>query len=116
MWTDTTRAQYAGPRGLGRVLLGVATDALLAGDEADRTRRNRLHIRHNIEKALAYSNASGLGWERTEMQRLAETLSPYWKWNRVAIWHCGHLDDRGRAQPKGKGPTRRRDSRTCARF
>src|SRR3546814_7203055 len=57
------------------------------------------HIRHNIEKALAYSNASGLGWERTEMQRLAETLSPYWKWNRVAIWHCGHLDDGGRAQP-----------------
>src|SRR3546814_510693 len=87
-------------------------------------------MRHDIVKALAEPNASGLGWERTEMQRLAETLSPYWKWNRVAIWHCGHLDDGGRAQPnhlviryarysnliKGKGPTRRRDSRTCARF
>lgn len=29
------------------------------------------------------------------MERLAETLSPYWKWNRVAIWHCGRLDDGG---------------------
>ena len=53
------------------------------------------HIRHNIEKALAYSNASGLGWERTEMRRLAEILSPYWKWNRVAIWHRGRPDDGG---------------------
>jgi hypothetical protein len=53
------------------------------------------HIRHNIEKSLAYSNASGLGWERSEMQRLAETLSPYWKWNRVAIWHRGRPDDGG---------------------
>ena len=53
------------------------------------------HIRHNIEKGLAYSNASGLAWERTEMQRLAETLSPYWKWNRVAIWHRGRPDDGG---------------------
>src|SRR3546814_17662364 len=53
------------------------------------------YIRHNIEKALAYSNASGLGWERTEMQRLAEILSPYWKWNRVAIWHRGRPDDGG---------------------
>ena len=53
------------------------------------------HIRHNIEKALAYSNASGLGWERSEMQRLAEILSPYWKWNRVAIWHRGRPDDGG---------------------
>lgn len=35
----------AGPRRLGRVLLGAATDALLAGDEADRIRRNRLQNR-----------------------------------------------------------------------
>lgn len=53
------------------------------------------YIRHNIQKAFAYANASGLGWERSEMQRLAETLSPYWKWNRVAIWHRGRPDDGG---------------------
>lgn len=53
------------------------------------------HIHHNIQKALVYSNASGLGWERAEMRRLAETLSPYWKWNRIAIWHRGRPDDGG---------------------
>ncbi len=53
------------------------------------------YIRHDVAKALAYSNASGLGWERSEMQRLAETLSPYWKWNLVAIWHRGRPDDGG---------------------
>src|SRR3546814_16186353 len=53
------------------------------------------YIRHNIEKALAYSNASGLGWERSEMQRLAEILSTYWKWNPVAIWPRGRPDDGG---------------------
>lgn len=53
------------------------------------------YIRHDIRKALAYCNASGLDWERAEMQRLAETLSPYWKWNRVAIWHRGRPNDGG---------------------
>lgn len=53
------------------------------------------YIRHNIQKALAYANASGLACERAETQRLAETLSPYWKWNRVAIWHRGRPDDGG---------------------
>lgn len=53
------------------------------------------HIRQDIAKALAYANASGLGWERAEMLRLAETLSPYWKWNRIAIWHRGRPDDGG---------------------
>lgn len=56
------------------------------------------HIRHDIQKSLAYCNASGLGWERAEMQRLAETLSPYWKWNRIAIWHRGRPDDGGFAK------------------
>lgn len=44
------------PRGLGRLLLGAATDALLAGDEADRIRRNRLQNRAIVSalgKALA---------------------------------------------------------------
>ncbi|WP_234716233.1 hypothetical protein [Sphingopyxis macrogoltabida] len=53
------------------------------------------HIRQDIAKALAYANASGLDWERAEMLRLADTLSPYWKWNRIAIWHRGRPDDGG---------------------
>ena len=53
------------------------------------------YIRQDIAKALAYANASGLGWERAEMLRLAETLSPYWKWNRIAIWHRGRPNDGG---------------------
>ena len=33
------------------------------------------YIRQDIAKALAYANASGLGWERAKMLRLAETLA-----------------------------------------
>src|SRR3546814_20589458 len=65
------------------------------------------YIRHNIEKALAYSNASGLGWERREMQRLAEILSPYWKGNRVAIWQRGRTADGGCAVADVRSDERR---------
>src|SRR3546814_19553368 len=43
------------------------------------------YIRHNIEKALAYSNASGMGWEASEMQSRAEILSPYRKWHHIRL-------------------------------
>lgn len=42
----------AGPSGLGRVLLAAATDTYLAGNDADRVRRNRLQNR-SIASALA---------------------------------------------------------------
>lgn len=38
------------------------------------------HIRQDIEKALAYANATGLGHDCPDMVRLAVILSPYWKW------------------------------------
>ncbi len=38
------------------------------------------HIRQDIEKALAYANATGLGHDCPDMARLAVVLSPYWKW------------------------------------
>lgn len=41
----------------------------------------------NVDRSLAYANASGLGCNCTETARLAKVLSPYWKWN------CRHLID-----------------------
>lgn len=42
----------------------------------------------HIDRSLAYANASGFGYECAETARLAQVLSPYWKWNRR------HLIDR----------------------
>lgn len=51
-------ALEAGPHVLRRLLLGAATDALLAGDDADRIRRNRLQSRAvAIALAQALANA-----------------------------------------------------------
>ena len=47
----------------------------------------------NIEKALACSNASGFGWERSEAAPGRDALAQYWKWNRIAIWHGGRPVD-----------------------
>lgn len=48
----------AGPHVLRRLLLGTATDAMLAGDDADRIRRNRLQNRAvAIALAQALANA-----------------------------------------------------------
>jgi hypothetical protein len=38
------------------------------------------HIRQDISKALAYANATGFDHGCPEMARLAEILSPFWKW------------------------------------
>lgn len=49
-------ALRSGPQGLGHVLLGAATDKYLAGDDADRVRRNRLQnrsIASGLARALA---------------------------------------------------------------
>jgi hypothetical protein len=54
----TQSALKAGPHILKRVLLGAAADTLLAGDEADRVRRNRLQNRAvSIVLAQALANA-----------------------------------------------------------
>ncbi|OAN52685.1 hypothetical protein A7Q26_07730 [Sphingobium sp. TCM1] len=41
---------------------------------------NASHIKQDIAKALAYSNACGFGHDCADMARLAAVLSPYWKW------------------------------------
>lgn len=38
------------------------------------------HIQQDIDKALSYANATGLGHDCSDMARLAVILSPYWKW------------------------------------
>lgn len=43
------------------------------------------HIGLQVARSLAYANASGLGYECDETARLAQVLTPYWKWNRRAL-------------------------------
>lgn len=35
----------------------------------------------NVDRSLAYANATGLGCDCKETTRLIAVLSPYWKWN-----------------------------------
>lgn len=42
------------------------------------------HIGLNIASSLAYANATGLGFETTEMELLAAILSPYGKWRNAS--------------------------------
>lgn len=43
------------------------------------------HIGLEVARSLAYANATGLGYECDEIVRLAQLLTPYWKWNRRAL-------------------------------
>lgn len=45
------------------------------------------YIGLNVDRSLAYANASGLGYKCAKTARLVKVLSPYWKWN------CRHLID-----------------------
>lgn len=38
------------------------------------------HVGQRVSKALAYSNATGLGHACSDMAQLAAVLTPYWKW------------------------------------
>lgn len=42
------------------------------------------HIGLNIARSLAYANATGLGFETTDMELLAAILSPYGKWRNAS--------------------------------
>jgi hypothetical protein len=53
------------------------------------------HIRQDMAKALAYSNATGLGHDCPEMARLAVVLSPYWKWGYPHLIGDPPMDDGG---------------------
>lgn len=43
------------------------------------------HIGLNVARSLAYSNATGFGHACLKTKRLADVLTPYWKWNRRAL-------------------------------
>jgi hypothetical protein len=53
------------------------------------------HIGLHVDRALAYANASGLGHECDETERLAQILSPYWKWNRRHLIDAARPSDGG---------------------
>lgn len=42
------------------------------------------HIGLNVTRSLAYANATGLGFETTDMELLAAILSPYGKWRNAS--------------------------------
>ena len=42
------------------------------------------HISLNIASSLAYANATGLGFDTTDVELLAATLSPYGKWRNAS--------------------------------
>ena len=42
------------------------------------------NLGHRVAKSLAYANATGLGHEGPEIERLAAILTPYWKWNSLS--------------------------------
>lgn len=56
------------------------------------------YIGLNLDRSLAYANASGLGCKCARTARLVEVLSPYWKWN------CRHLIDSPRPDDGGFKP------------
>jgi len=43
------------------------------------------HIGLQVARSLAYANVSGFGLECAETQRLAQVLTPYWKWNQRSL-------------------------------
>jgi hypothetical protein len=53
------------------------------------------HIGLHVDRSLAYANASGFGRECDETERLAQVLSPYWKWNRRHLIDGTRPDDGG---------------------
>lgn len=53
------------------------------------------HIGLKVDRSLAYANATGLGYECEKTDRLAQVLTPYWKWNRRALVDTPCPDDDG---------------------
>lgn len=53
------------------------------------------HIGLHVTRSLAYANATGLGYSCTETARLAQVLTPYWKWNRRSLADNRHPNDGG---------------------
>ncbi|NWK94685.1 hypothetical protein DM806_03190 [Sphingobium lactosutens] len=56
---------------------------------------NAAHIRQDIDKSLAYANATGFGHDCPDMGRLAIILSPFWKWGYPRLHGDPPMDDGG---------------------
>lgn len=53
------------------------------------------HVGYQVSRSLAYANATGFGYECAETARLAQVLSPYWKWNTRSLFDNPCPDDGG---------------------
>lgn len=53
------------------------------------------HISLHVAKSLAYANATGFGHDCPRMARLADVLTPYWKWNSPRLFGEPAPDDGG---------------------
>lgn len=56
---------------------------------------NARHIGLRVAKSLAYANATGFAHDCADMARLAEVLTPYWKWNTGRMFGEPEPDDGG---------------------
>lgn len=56
---------------------------------------NAEYTRQDISKVLAYANATGLGHHCPDMVRLANILTPYWKWGYPHLIGDPPMDDGG---------------------
>jgi len=53
------------------------------------------HVGLHVDRSLAYANVTAFGCECAETARLAQVLSPYWKWNRRHLIGGVHPADGG---------------------
>ncbi|MDB5583952.1 MAG: hypothetical protein JWR80_9128 [Bradyrhizobium sp.] len=53
------------------------------------------YIGLHVARSLAYANATGFGHECAETKRLADVLTPYWKWNRRSLAEGPRPNDDG---------------------
>lgn len=58
------------------------------------------HVGYQVSRSLAYANATGFGYECAETARLAQVLSPYWKWNKRSLFDNPCPDDGGFIAPE----------------
>ncbi|MCP3733242.1 hypothetical protein M9978_22820 [Sphingomonas sp. MG17] len=53
------------------------------------------YIGLHVARSLAYANATGFGHDCAETKRLADVLTPYWKWNRRSLADAPRPNDGG---------------------
>jgi hypothetical protein len=53
------------------------------------------HVGLYVARSLAYANATGFGHDCDRTARLAQVLTPYWKWNRRQLMDASRPSDDG---------------------